>query len=75
MQHGPCYCAQLCTQSTALQVLTPVRRSARKVKASLAGVGQGGGAATTTPALPVQAVQPMLEATNYCYQPNEALQK
>lgn len=42
------------------QVLTPVRRSARKVKAA------GG-------VLP--DLQPMLEATNYCYTPNDALQR
>ena len=42
------------------QVLTPVRRSARKAKLP-AGLVAGD-------------VQPMLEATNWCYQPNEALQ-
>lgn len=47
------------------QVLTPVRRSARKTKA--------GGAFPAAPAASA-FVQPMLEATNWCYQPNEALQ-
>jgi hypothetical protein len=46
-------------------VLTPVRRSARKTKA--------GGAFPAAPAASA-FVQPMLEATNWCYQPNEALQ-
>lgn len=54
------------------QVLTPVRRSARKVL-----VKGGGPAATPAPSAhaTTAAVQPMLEATNYCYHPNDALKQ
>lgn len=57
------WCIHAC--AAVPQVLTPVRRSARKVK------GGGQRQMPTTPA----AVQPMLDATNYCYQPNDALPK
>jgi hypothetical protein len=43
-----------------LQVLTPVRRSARTAAAALAGAAG-------------VEVLPMLEATNFCYQPNPTL--
>jgi hypothetical protein len=52
------------------QVLTPVRRSARKHPTTAGAVGR-----FATPGRPAAAaVQPMLEATNFCYNPNDAMQ-
>lgn len=56
-----------------------MRRSARKLRVG-GGVGGGatalvgGGVLGGAPGA-AAVVQPMLQATNYCYQPNEALQK
>jgi hypothetical protein len=52
----------ICINWTAMQVITPVRRSVRTAKDRMAQE-------SSTPA----AVRPMLEAANYCYQPNAAL--
>lgn len=55
-----------------------MRRSARKLRIGGAVAGGGGAALVGGGVLggapgAAAVVQPMLEATNYCYQPNEAL--